>query len=216
MSEARALPERVATIARMARSRRRLFMTWPLLGLLLALAPVGSPAAVQIGGPFELVDQRGVTRTDADFLGSYLLMYFGYTYCPDLCPTTLLEMTDALAELAEQSPAKAGRVVPLFISVDPERDTPEVLQSYAAQFDPHLVALTGTPRALANIGRRYGVVAAKMPMDEPDQYLMSHTSYVYLIGPDGKYIEHFEKDATVADLLDALRRHVVVPALGGS
>ncbi len=189
-----------------------------MLGLVLALAvaPVGGATAVQIGGPFKLVDQYGASRTDADFLGSYLLIYFGYTYCPDLCPTTLLEMTDALAALAEQSPAKAGRVVPLFVSVDPERDTPEVLQSYAAQFDPHLVALTGTPRALANIGRRFGVVYGKIPTEEPDNYLMAHTSFIYLMGPDGKYIAHFEKDTSVADLVDALRRDVVVPALGGS
>lgn len=186
------------------------------LGLLLALAPAGGGAAVQIGGPFELVDQHGATRTDAGFRGSYLLIYFGYTYCPDLCPTTLHEMADAIEDLAVQSPAKAGRVVPMFVSIDPERDTPEVLRGYAEQFDPRLVALTGTPGALAKIGRRYGVFFAQVPTGKPGQYLMSHTSFVYLIGPDGKYLEHFERDATVGDLVDALQRHVVVPAVGGS
>ena len=118
-------------------------------GLLLTLAPVGGASAVQIGGPFELVDQHGATRTDADFRGSYLLIYFGYTYCPDLCPTTLLKMTGAIEELATRSPSKADHVIPIFVSFDPDRDTPELLRDYAESFHTRLVALTGSPRALA-------------------------------------------------------------------
>jgi protein SCO1/2 len=186
------------------------------LGLLFALAPVGGGAAVQIGGPFELVDQHGATRTDADFRGSYLLIYFGFTYCPDLCPTTLLKMASALEDLAVLSPAKADRVVPMFISVDPERDTPEVLRGYAEQFDPRLVALTGTPRALAKLGRVYGVFFAKVPTAQPGEYLVDHTSFVYLIGPDGKYVQHFESDVSVDDLVGALRQSVVGPTVGGN
>jgi protein SCO1/2 len=183
---------------------------------MLALAVAGGARAVEIGGPFELVDQHGVARTDADFRGSYLLVYFGYTYCPDLCPTTLIEMEDALDRLAAADPAKAARVVPMFVTVDPARDTPEVLASYAAGFHPRLVALTGSQKALDRMGRRYGVRYGRAPGRGPDDYLVDHTSFVYLMGPDGRYLEHFEKDVGVDDLAAALRRHVVVPSGQGS
>ena len=186
------------------------------LGLVLLAWQPGIGAAVQIGGPFTLVDQHGVTRSDADLLGSYLLVYFGYTYCPDLCPTALLKMTDALDELAERSPLQAKRVVPLFISVDPERDTPEVLRAYAEQFSPRLVALTGSHRALGDVGRRYGMRYARAPGATGDDYLVDHTSFLYLMGPDGKYLAHFEKDVSVDDLVDALERTVTMPHAGSS
>ena len=181
---------------------------------LLALSPMDGEAAVPIGGPFELVDQDGRIRRDTDFLGSYLLVYFGYTYCADLCPTTLIEMASAIDDLALVSPAKANRVIPVFVSIDPERDTPAVLRRYAQDFHPRLVALTGTPAALANAGRPYGVRFARVPGVEPDRYLLEHTSFVYLMGPDGKYLEHFESDATVADLVDSLQRQVRAPGSG--
>jgi protein SCO1/2 len=179
------------------------------LALLLALAPPGA-GALTIGGPFELVDQDGATRTDRDFRGAYILLYFGYTYCPDTCPTVLLKITRALEDLAGRAPAKAARVVPVFISVDPERDTPEVVRSYADHFHPRLVALSGPPRELERLGRVYGVFVAKVPTPEPGEYLLDHTGFVYLIGPDGKYLEHFESAASVDDLVEALRRTVVV------
>ncbi len=189
--------------------------SWLLAAMLASGVPI--PAlAVEIGGPFELVDQNGATRTDGDFKGSYLLVYFGYTYCPDLCPTTLIEMAAALDALAERSPAKAARVVPLFITVDPQRDTPEVLKGYVAGFHPRMVALTGSPRALDRVGRKYGVFHAPVPGSGSDDYLVDHTSFVYLMGPDGKYLEHFEKDASVADLVAALQRQVVLPGGEGS
>jgi cytochrome oxidase Cu insertion factor (SCO1/SenC/PrrC family) len=184
------------------------------LALLVALAPL-STGAVSIGGPFELVDQHGATRTDEDFRGAYVLMYFGFTYCPDTCPTALLKITHTLEELAALAPTKAERVVPVFISVDPERDTPEALRSYAENFHPRLVALTGAPRELERLGRAYGVFFAKVPTGRPGEYLMDHTGFVYLIGPDGKYVEHFESDASVSDLVDALQWHVLVAEGGG-
>jgi cytochrome oxidase Cu insertion factor (SCO1/SenC/PrrC family) len=190
---------------------------WRALGLALLVAlATPSTGAVSIGGPFELVDQHGVLRTDADFRGAYLLIYFGFTYCPDTCPTALLKITHALEDLAALAPTKAARVVPVFISVDPERDTPETLRSYAEHFHPRLVALTGAPRALEELGRAYGVFFAKVPTGEPGEYLMDHTGFVYLIGPDGKYVEHFESDASVGDLVDALQRHALAAEVGGS
>jgi protein SCO1/2 len=133
----------------------------------VALAPACGRAGVNIGGPFELLDQSGATRTDEDFRGSYMLMYFGFTTCPDTCPTALLKITNALERLAELDAAKAEWVVPIFVSVDPARDTPEALQSYAEHFHPHLVALTGAPRELDRLGRAYGVFFARVPTREP-------------------------------------------------
>jgi protein SCO1/2 len=183
------------------------------LGALLALMPAGSGAEVRIGGPFELIDQHGRARSDADFRGSYMLVYFGFTHCPDTCPTALSTMIGALDGL---DPAKADRVVPVFISIDPARDTPDLLRGYAEQFDPDLVALTGTPRALADVGRSYGVFAAKVPTGEPGAYLMDHTGFVYLIGPDGNYIRHFESDVGVDQLAGALEQSVLAPVPSGS
>lgn len=187
--------------------------TWAGLGLGLFLTQGGELGAAEIGGPFELVDQHGAFRTDADFRGSYLLIFFGYTHCPDLCPTTLLEMADAIDELARLSPEKAARVAPVFVSVDPERDTPDVLRSYVEGFHPRMVGLTGTPKALANVGRRYGMRAARSPADAA---VIEHTSFVYLMGPDGRYIEHLESDAGVAELVAALQRHVVTASVDAS
>ena len=195
-------------------SRTAAYLPVIAFGLLLALAPVSRGAAAQIGGAFELVDQHGATRTDADFRGSYLLIYFGYTHCPDLCPTTLLKMADAVDELAVRSPTKADRLIPIFITVDPDRDTPEMLRGYAESFHPRMVALTGTARALAKVGRVYGVRFGRVPSAEPAAYFVDHTSFVYLMGPDGKYITHFEKDASVDEIVDALRRDVLVQAAG--
>lgn len=168
----------------------------------------GRGQAATIGGPFDLVDQHGVARTDADFRGQLVLLYFGYTYCPDLCPTTLLKIAAAVDELAAEAPVAAERVVPVLITVDPQRDTPEVLRDYSAHFHPRLVALSGTPEALAEVGRAYGVFAAPVLTGDSAPYLVDHTSFIYLLGPDGGYREHFEADVTTEELVDALRRHL--------
>jgi protein SCO1/2 len=201
---------------------RRCDELWRRLGwrtagfaLLVVLAARGA-GAVSIGGPFELVDQYGAVRTDQDFRGAYMLMYFGFTYCPDTCPTALMKITQALEDLAARSPAAAERVVPVFISVDPERDTPEALRSYAENFHPRLVALTGAPRELERLGRTYGVFFARVPTGQPGEYLMDHSGFTYLMGPDGEYLEHFESDVSVGDLVDALQRHVPAAALAAA
>jgi protein SCO1/2 len=122
-------------------------------------------------------------------------------------------MGDAIDELALRSPDAAARVVPIFVSVDPERDTPDLLDSYVEGFHPRMVGLTGTPAELSQVGRRYGVRSARSLTNAA---LIDHTSFVYLMGPDGKYIEHFESDAGVADLVAALQRQVAAPRVGGS
>lgn len=175
-----------------------------VLGALLALAPAPAAAEIRIGGPFELVDQYGAARTNADFRGALMLVYFGFTHCPDACPTALSTIVESLGAVAQADAAPALRVVPVFISVDPERDTPEVLRDYAAQFDPGLVAMTGTPDALAEAGRAYGVFAAKVPVGGAIGYTIDHTRFIYLMGADGKYVAHFEGDVGVDVLADAI------------
>jgi protein SCO1/2 len=143
-------------------------------------------ADLGIGGPFTLVDQNGVVRHPEDFRGKLMLVYFGYTYCPDVCPTELQTMTEALEKLG----AKAADVQPLFITVDPERDTQVEMKSYAENFDPRLLALTGTAAQIAEAAKSYKVFyeAVKQP---DGSYAMDHSSIVYLMGREGKYLAHF-------------------------
>lgn len=176
-----------------------------VLALLLP-APLAADTPT-LGGPFELTDQNGVRRTDADFHGFYPLIYFGFTHCPDLCPTTLSLMARALDTLAEQAPAKAARVVPIFITVDPERDTVELLHDYVASFHPRLVGLTGTPAQIDQVAKNYGAFYAPVPIGGGD-YLMDHSGFILFMGPEGDYITHFESDVAQDELVDALAQHV--------
>ncbi len=151
-------------------------------------------------GPFKLTDQNGKTRTDADFRGQYLLVFFGYSNCPDTCPTTLQTLTDALDKLG---PA-ADRVTPIFITIDPERDTVAALKDYAANFHPRLVALTGSPAEIAAVAKEYRVYYGKS--GEGPNYAMDHTALIYLMGPDGRYLGHFAPDSTADDYVKELRQ----------
>lgn len=159
-------------------------------------------AGARIGGPFTLVNQDGKTVHDSDFAGKYRIVYFGYTYCPDVCPTDLTKIGAALRTLDKQAPATAAKIVPLFITVDPERDGPAQLKQYVGNFHPRLVGLTGKPEAIAQVAKAYAVAYMKQPT--PSGYLMGHTEVAYLMGPDGKPITSLplEKDppAIVAEL----------------
>ena len=156
-------------------------------------APVASQGGVPIGGAFTLTDGSGKTVTDQDFLGTNTMIYFGYTYCPDVCPTSLSLMAQALDLLAEKSPGKAARIQPIFISVDPERDTPALLKEYVKHFHPRLIGLTGTPDQVATAAKAYRVFYSKVVEKgaKPDAYLMDHSSITYVMGPDGKFVTHF-------------------------
>ena len=159
-----------------------------------------------IGGPFSLVNQGGERVTEADFAGRYMLVYFGYTYCPDFCPMSLSTMTRAL-DLLE--PEQAERVVPVFITVDPERDTVEHLSEYAALFGPRLVALTGTAAETDAAARAYRVYHNKVEADaSAADYLMDHSVFTYLMGPDGRYVTHFGHDATPEEVAERLRGYL--------
>jgi protein SCO1/2 len=144
-----------------------------------------------IGGPFTLVDGDGRQVTDRDFRGKYLLVYFGYTSCPDVCPTTLNEVAAAMEKLGP----KAARVQPLFITVDPERDTPDVMKRYAAAFSPRIVGLTGTPEEIASVSREYRVYyAAHRTGNAQGDYTVDHSSILYLMGPDGRFVAPIRTD----------------------
>jgi protein SCO1/2 len=141
-------------------------------------------AGPPIGGPFVLVDQNGVTRRDTDFKGKIVLVYFGYTYCPDTCPTTLAAISNALDILGD----KAKNVQPLFISVDPARDSPEQLKAYSGNFSPAMIYLTGTDAQLAPVEHEYQVYVAKVPQQGSDDYLIDHSALIYVMGRDGRYL----------------------------
>jgi protein SCO1/2 len=149
------------------------------------------PAIAAVGGPFQLVDQDGKTVSDADMRGRPFLVFFGYTHCPDVCPTTLFEMSQMLHVLGPD----AGRIGALFITVDPERDTPAVLKDYLASFDPHLRALTGDPAAVDAALKAYRVYAKKVPLKDGD-YTMDHTAVVYLMDKNGRFVAPFNMKRT--------------------
>lgn len=157
----------------------------------------GAPLAPAIGGPFALVDHTGKPVTDADFRGKWMLIYFGYTYCPDVCPTSLTTMVDALDLLGEAG----AKVVPVLISVDPERDTPVKLASYVSAFGPRVVGLTGTAEQVAAAAKAYRVyyAKAKPKAGDGEVYLMDHSSILYLVDPQGKFHQHFSSHQIDAD-----------------
>ena len=159
-----------------------------------------------IGGPFELSDHTGKVATDADFRGRYMLIYFGYTYCPDVCPTSLsrnMEALDALGETAE-------KVTPILISVDPERDTPAQLADYVDFFDSRLVGLTGSAEQVAKAAQAYRVYYAKAAgeTEDPETYLVDHSSFTYLMGPDGQFVDFYRHNITPEDMATRLRSHL--------
>lgn len=188
-----------------------------LICLLLAIAIVGasvwsgllSRAAPAIGGSFALTDQFGKPRTDADFRGHYMLVFFGFTNCPDICPVELQTISDALDQLDAKQVAD---VTPIFITVDPERDTPEALRAYVANFHPRLVALTGSIESIGAIAKAYRVYYAKAtgtnaPSD-PSAYILDHSAVVYLMGPGGEYVTHFSPGTTAQDMAADLRNRL--------
>ena len=142
-------------------------------------------AGARIGGPFTLVDQNGRTVTNRDFAGRYRIMYFGYTFCPDVCPTDAQNIGAGLRLLEQRDPALARRVVPIFISVDPARDTPAVLKQFVVAFHPRMVGLTGNPTEIARVAKEYGIFFAR-GKGTKDGYLMEHSRQIYLMDPAGK------------------------------
>ena len=154
-----------------------------------------------IGGPFELVDHTGRRRTDGDFRGKLLLVYFGFSYCPDVCPTDLLAIGRALDQLGADGVA----VQPLFITVDPARDTPEHLAQYVAFFHPRLIGLTGTVEQIAKAAAAYRVYFAKVALSGASEYTVDHSGFVYLMDRDGGYIGFFAPGSPPERMVEAIR-----------
>lgn len=189
-----------------------------LLGVLLAglagyyvLPLTKAPLTAQqnskalIGGSFSLIDHHGNGVTDQDYRGKYMLIYFGYTYCPDVCPTELQIMADALDLLPKETLAQ---VVPLFITIDPKRDTVPIMAQYVAAFHPAMIGLTGSAEQIKAVKSAYRVYAAREKPPEgtdADAYLMSHTSYVYLMDRKGDYITHFNPASDAKDMARRLQ-----------
>lgn len=141
-----------------------------------------------IGGPFTLVDQNGKKVSYSDFDGKYRLVYFGYTYCPDICPLDLQKLMQGYRLLEKENPDRAAKVQPIFITIDPERDTQTVVRNYVTAFHPKLVGLTGTPQEIADVAKEFAVYYAKDGKGGGSEYLMNHSRTPYLMGPDGKPI----------------------------
>jgi protein SCO1/2 len=162
-----------------------LLLAGPLAGC--AQEPAGEPplAGARIGGAFSLIDQDGRPVTDRDFAGRYRIVYFGYTFCPDVCPTDVQNIAAALKLLERDEPALARRIVPVFITIDPARDTPAALKRFVTAFHSRLVGLTGTPAQIAKVAKAYGIYFAR-GAGTADGYLMDHSRQIYLFDPDGR------------------------------
>lgn len=172
-------------------------------GALLYRGGAGAPASVGqalIGGPFTLTDQNGKRVSEKDFLGKYMLVFFGYTYCPDVCPTELQVMTEALSQMG----VKGGDIQPVFVSIDPERDTPEMVKAYVENFSPRLVGLTGSADDVAGAAKAFRVYYKKVEKGAADAYLMDHSSIIYLMDRDGRFAKHFTYTTDAKALAEAL------------
>lgn len=161
----------------------------------------GTALASAIGGPFQLVDQNGKTVTDADLKGKWSLIYFGYTHCPDACPTALNDISIALSELG----ARRDAVRPVFITVDPERDTPETLKAYMTSFDAPILALTGSAEQVAKAAKAYRVYYAKHPEAGGD-YSMDHSSVIYVMDPQGRFTASFTHESAPEQIAERLKK----------
>jgi len=183
------------------------FATSLLLGLIVmfsmfgGMRSVATPAA--IGGPFQLTDQSGQTVTEKALQGRPTLIFFGFTHCPDVCPTSLFEISEVLRALG----GDADRVNAYFISVDPERDNEAAMKDYLSSFDPHLKGLTGDPEVVAKVLSEYRVYAKKVPLKDGD-YTMDHTALVYLMDRDGKFVAPFNLKRTPEEAAADLKHYL--------
>jgi protein SCO1/2 len=192
---------------------------WIVLGLTALLAigigwmrftapPEGNMAGSTLGGAFALTNQDGKPVTEADFAGQYRLVYFGYTFCPDVCPNDVGFIARGLADYEKARPDRAARVTPIFVTVDPERDDVAAVKAFVSAFHPRLVGLTGTPAAIDAARKNYGIYARKVATSDPENYLVDHFAVFYLFGPDGAPIAFLPHGSTAADVTAMLETHV--------
>lgn len=185
-----------------------------IFALVLTIAACAAPAprppleGARIGGPFALTDQNGKPVTERSFPGQYRIMYFGYAYCPDICPTDVANLARGLKAFAKAEPARADKVRLVFVSVDPARDTAPVLKDFAAAFHPGMVALTGSEQAIANVTKAYGVSVSIAPGQPKEGYLVDHSRAAYLMSPDNKPIALVPQDGTAAEIAAEIAKWV--------
>jgi protein SCO1/2 len=163
----------------------------------------GGIQTAAIGGPFRLIDQNGEAFGDRDLKGKSFLVFFGFTHCPDACPTALFEISEIMRSLG----GDADRMAALFITVDPERDTPEAMKDYMSSFDPHVRGLTGDAADLAAVAKAYRVYYRKVPL-EGGEYTMDHTAIVYLMDKEGRFVSPFNMKRTADVAAAELRKHL--------
>ena len=162
-----------------------------------------------VGGPFELIDQTGKPRSDRDFRGRLMLVYFGFTYCPDVCPTDLMAIGQALEQLGPDADA----LQPVFITLDPERDTAGHLAEYVPMFHPRLLGLTGSLEAIGAAAEAYKVYFAKVPIGkDAGDYTVDHTSFIYLMDRDGKYLGFFPPGTSAERMVEVIRPRLAAPS----
>jgi protein SCO1/2 len=165
---------------------------------------VAGQGFASVGGPIALVDQAGKPVTEKTFAGKYALIFFGYTTCPDVCPTELSTMAGALDQLGP----KGDGVVPVFITVDPERDTPQVVGQYAQAFYPRMVGLTGTPEQIAQAAKAFRVYYQKAPQGDGTTYLMDHSAFIYLMGPDWQVVDILPPQLSPQDMAQRIGKQI--------
>jgi protein SCO1 len=163
-----------------------------LAALWLSRAPLSSNGSL-VGGSFALQDGGGRTVSDQTLRGMPFLVYFGYTHCPDVCPTELARISDVLAKMGDKA------IPALFITVDPERDTPKIMQDYVSSFNPHIIGLSGSPQAIGAVEKSYRVYARKGPLQSDGSYSMDHSSIVYVMNKSGAFVEALNLDRPPGD-----------------
>jgi protein SCO1/2 len=166
------------------------------------MSPASAPQTATIGGPFRLTDQNGATVTEQDLKGAPFLVFFGFTHCPEVCPTTLFEISEILRKLGPD----AARVRAVFVTIDPERDTPAAMKDYLSSFDPHMLGLTGDPAEIAAVAKAYRVYYKKVPLEQ--DYTMDHTTIVYLMDKEGRFVSPFSLKRTTEAAAADLRRYL--------
>uniref|UniRef100_A0A8D1V0G4 Protein SCO1 homolog, mitochondrial n=1 Tax=Sus scrofa TaxID=9823 RepID=A0A8D1V0G4_PIG len=164
---------------------------------------IGKPL---LGGPFSLTTHTGEPKTDKDYLGQWVLIYFGFTHCPDICPEELEKMIQVVDEI--DSIPTLPNLTPLFITIDPERDTEEAIANYVKEFSPKLIGLTGTKEAIDQVARAFRVYYSPGPKDEDEDYIVDHTIIMYLIGPDGEFIDYFGQNKKNGEIAGSIAAHM--------
>ncbi len=171
-----------------------------------AAVPPGPLAGSSVGGPYQMIDQDGRRVTDRTYAGKYRLMYFGYTFCPDVCPVDAQKMAQGIRLFSAHDAGGAAQVVPIFVTVDPERDTPAVLKTFVRAFSPQMVGLTGSVDEAAAMRKAFRIYAAKSGQGR--DYLVDHSATIYLMDPDNRPISFLEHDATPATIATELATYV--------